>query len=47
MMTLTAYMGVVALIGGWFGQSSSWAGTFSSLMSGAVIILIAFLFLRV
>ena len=47
MMTLTAYMGVVALIGGWFGQPSSWSGTVTSLMSGAVVILIAFLFLRV
>ena len=47
MVTLTAYLSVVALIGGWFGQPSSWAGTVTSLLSGGVVVLVAFLFLRV
>lgn len=47
MATLTAYLSVVALIGGWFGHPGSWTGTASSLMSGGVLVLIAFLFLRV
>ena len=47
MATLTAYLAVVALIGGWFGQPGSWAGTVTGLMSGGVVVLIAFLFLKI
>lgn len=47
MTTLTAYLGVVALIGGWFGHPGSWGGTITGVMSGGVLVLIAFLFLRV
>ena len=44
---ITVYLGVVAMIGGWFGHPGSWSGTVSSLMSGGVLVLIAFLFLKV
>lgn len=47
MMIMTAYLGLVALIGGWFDYAGSWAGLASSLMSGGVLILIAFLFVRI
>ncbi|MCY3814726.1 MAG: rod shape-determining protein MreD [Gammaproteobacteria bacterium] len=47
MLILAAYLGVVVLIGGWFGYVGSWAGIANSLMSGGVLILIAFLFLKV
>ena len=47
MAMMTVYLTVVALIGGWFNYPGSWAGTASSLMSGGVLILISFLFLRV
>ena len=47
MLTMTVYMGVVALIGGWFDYAGSWAGIANSLTSGGVLILIAFLFLKV
>ncbi len=43
---LTAYLMIVALIGGWFGQPGSLSGLVSSLLSGAIMILIAFLFLE-
>lgn len=46
MLTMTAYLGVVALIGGWFDYAGSWAGFVNSLMSGGVLILIAFLFVK-
>lgn len=45
MVTLAAYLCTVALIGGWFGQTASLASLFTSLLSGGVLILIAFLFL--
>ena len=44
--SLAAYLAIVALIGGWFGQPGSIAGVGSSLLSGGLLILIAFLFLR-
>jgi len=47
MLMMTAYLGVVALIGGWFDYAGSWAGLASSLMTGGVLILIAFLFVRI
>ncbi len=47
MAMISLYLGVVALIGGWFGHPGSWAGTATSLMSGGVLVLIAFLFLKV
>lgn len=47
MLMMTAYLGLVALIGGWFDYAGSWAGLASSLMSGGVLILIAFLFVRI
>ena len=46
MAMLIVYLTVVALIGGWFNHPGSWAGTASSLMSGGILILISFLFLR-
>lgn len=46
MMVMVAYLSAVALIGGWFDYAGSWAGIGSSLASGAVLILVAFLFLR-
>ena len=45
MATLAAYLCIVALIGGWFGQTASLASLASSLLSGGILILIAFLFL--
>ena len=47
MAMVTAYLGVVALIGGWFQHPGSWEGMASSITSGAILILVAFLFLRV
>ena len=47
MVTLSAYLFIVALIGGWFGQPGSLPGLASSLLSGGLLILIAFLFLKV
>lgn len=47
MLMMTAYLGLVALIGGWFDYAGSWAGLASSLTSGGVLILIAFLFVRI
>lgn len=47
MTAMTAYLGVVALIGGWFGYAGSWAGIANSMMSGGVMMLIAFLFVKV
>lgn len=47
MLTMTVYLGVVAMIGGWFNYAGSWAGIANSMMSGAVLILIAFLFVKV
>ena len=47
MLIMTAYLGLAALIGGWFDYAGSWAGIANSLMSGGVLILIAFLFLKV
>lgn len=47
MVMMTAYLGVVALIGGWFEHPGSWVGMASHLTSGAILILIAFLFLKV
>ncbi len=47
MAMMTMYLTVVALIGGWFNHPGSWGGTASSLMSGGILILISFLFLRV
>lgn len=47
MLMMTAYLGIVALIGGWFDYAGSWAGLASSLMTGGVLILIAFLFVRI
>ena len=47
MLMMTAYLGLVALIGGWFDYAGSWTGLASSLMSGGVLILIAFLFVRI
>lgn len=47
MLTMTAYLGLVALIGGWFDYAGSWGGIANSLASGAVMILISFLFLKV
>ena len=47
MAMITAYLGVVALIGGWFDHPGSWEGVASSLTSGAILILIAFWFLGV
>ena len=47
MVMVTAYLAVVALIGGWFEHSGSWEGMASSVASGAILILVAFLFLRV
>ena len=46
MATLAAYLCIVALIGGWFGQAGSLASLASSLLSGGILILIAFLFLQ-
>lgn len=46
MTTLAAYVGIVALIGGWFGQPGSLSGVATSLLSGAMVILVAFLFLK-
>ncbi len=45
--TLATYLGLVVLIGGWFGQPGSPTGVASSLLSGGILILIAFLFLRI
>ena len=42
---LAVYLCTVALIGGWFGQAGSLASVASSLLSGGILILIAFLFL--
>ena len=47
MVMVTAYLGIVALIGGWFEHPGSWEGMASSLASGAILILVAFQFLRV
>lgn len=47
MLMMTVYLGMVALIGGWFDYAGSWAGLASSLVSGGVLILIAFLFVKV
>ena len=47
MVMMTAYLGVVAMIGGWFEHPGSWDGLASSMASGAILILITFLFLRV
>ena len=47
MVMVTAYLAVVALIGGWFAHPGSWEGMASSVTSGAILILVAFLFLRV
>lgn len=47
LLIMTAYLGLGALIGGWFDYAGSWAGIVSSLMSGGVLILITFLFLKV
>lgn len=47
LLIITVYLGLVALIGGWFDYAGSWAGIASSLMSGGVLILITFLFLKI
>ncbi len=47
MATLAAYLLMVALIGGWLGQPGSLPGLVSSLLSGGLLILVAFLFLKV
>lgn len=47
LLIMAAYLGLVGLIGGWFDYAGSWIGIANSLMSGGVLILIAFLFLKV
>ena len=47
MTALAAYLIIVALVGGWFGQPGSLSGLASALLSGGILILIAFLFLKV
>lgn len=47
MVALTAYLLIVALIGGWFGQPGSLPGLVSSMLSGGLLILVAFMFLKV
>ncbi len=47
MAALSAYLSIVALIGGWFGQAGSFSGMASGLLSGAIMILVSFLFLKV
>ncbi|WP_446831308.1 rod shape-determining protein MreD [Candidatus Foliamicus sp.] len=46
MTSLAAYLLILALVGGWFGQSGSLSGLLGSLLSGGIVILAAFLFLR-
>lgn len=47
MAMMAAYLGLVALIGGWFGHPGSWQAIATALTSGAILMLVAFLFLKV